>query len=125
MEIFEPHGSRFELALELFRDGYTITFNGVGFLLAPDHAVEIRVQTSWYPENVTQQIALANLKSAQDLADDLLKTSPAFAALVKDRPRRYIVVDEYKNGGIEICRLVDGKLLWSPGFPCSKGRTNV
>ena len=121
MEIFEPHGSRFELALELFRDGRAITFNGVGFWLAPDHALEIRVQTNWQRENVTELTAWADLKMAKGLADALEKASPAFASVVKDRSRRYVLVDEYKNGGVELCRLVDGKLFWSKGYPAADG----
>jgi hypothetical protein len=123
MEITEPHGSRFELALERFRDGRAFTFDGVGFWLAPDGVLEARVQTSWFRENVTEQTALNDLERAKNLADTLVEASASFASLVKDRPRRYVVVDDYKMGGIELCRLIDGSLLWSNGFPVAKGAT--
>ncbi|HEU0143372.1 MAG TPA: hypothetical protein VFQ47_01185 [Nitrososphaera sp.] len=123
MEITEPHGSRFELALELFQDGRAFTFDDVGFWLAPDGALEVRVQTSWYRENVTEQTALNDLERAKNLADFLERASPEFASLVKDRPRRYVLVDDYKMGGIELCRLIDGSLFWSKGFPMIKGTT--
>jgi hypothetical protein len=123
MEITEPHGSRFELALELFRDGRALTFDGVGFWLAPDGALEVRAQTSWYRENVTEQTALNDLERAKTLAASLVKASSEFASLVKGRARRYVLVDDYKMGGIELCRLIDGSLFWSKGFPVAKAAT--
>lgn len=123
MEITEPHGSRFELALELFREGRAFTFDGVGFWLAPDGALEVRTQTSWYRENVTEQTALNDLERAQNLADSLERASSEFASLVKGHARRYVLIDDYKMGGIELCRLIDGSLFWSKGFPMAKGAT--
>ena len=121
MEITEPHGPRFELALDRFRDGHAFTLNGVGFWLAPDGALEVSAQTSWFIENVTEQRALDDLDRARRLTDTLIEESPAFASLVKGRPRRYVLIDDYKMGGVVLCRLVDGSLNWSAGMSKSRG----
>ena len=123
MEILEPQGSRFELALELFRDGASFTYDGVGFWLASDGALEVRVQTSWRPGNVTEQTAMGEFARAEKLANSLADASPAFASLVRGRPLCFVLVDEYKMGGITLCRLVDGQLSWPPGYPVAKGAT--
>jgi hypothetical protein len=70
MEISEPYGSRFELALDRLRDGHAFTFRGVGFWLAPDGSLEVRVPSSWRMENTTEQTALNDLENAKYLMDD-------------------------------------------------------
>ncbi len=120
MEITEPHGSRFEVALERLRDGHAFTFRGVGFWLAPDGSLKVRVQSSWRLENATGQTALSDLDRAKNLLDALIKESPSFASLVKERARRFILIDDYGMGAVELCRSVDGELIWAKGMPQSE-----
>jgi hypothetical protein len=121
MEITEPHGLRFELALERLRDGHAFTFRGVGFWLAPDGSLEVRVPSSWGIENTSEQTALSDLEHAKKLLDVLIVESPSFASLVKDRARRFVLIDDYGMGGVELCRLVGGALIWAKGMAQSKG----
>jgi hypothetical protein len=117
MEIHEPRGSRFALALERLQEGFAFTFRSVGFWIAPDGAIEVRAQTSWFLENITEQTALNDLQKAEDLLNLLEAESSEFASLTQGRLRRYVLVDDYGMGGVELCRLVDGLLVWSKGFP--------
>ena len=66
MEILEPSGKRFELALELFQSGEPLSSRGVSFLLAPEDHLAVRVPTSWHLENTTEQTALSDLKVAEN-----------------------------------------------------------
>ena len=120
MEITDPHGSRFELALERLRDGHAFTFRGVGFWFAPDGSLEVRVQSSWRIENTTEQTALNDLDNAKNLMDDLIEESSSFASLVKDSARRLVLIDDYGMGAVELCHLADGALIWAKGMRQSK-----
>ncbi len=123
MEVIEPNGLRFEVALELFKDGQAFSFHGVSFYLAPEGYVAASIPTTWYLENTTEQTALNDLKAAENTLEDLIAESPKFASIVKDLPRRYILVHNYGMGAIELCRLAEGKLIWAKGFPAVKGTT--
>ena len=120
MEVTELHGSRFELALELFRANQPFTFRGVGVGLTSDGALEVRVQSSWRIENSTEETALNDLERANILIDALIEESASFAAAVKGRNRRLVVIDDYGMGAVELCRLVDGSLIWAKGMPQSQ-----
>src|SRR5436853_6955689 len=106
MELTELHGSRFELAIERFRNGDAFTYSGVGFLLAPDGAFEVRVASSWFSDNVTEQTAMSDFEMAKSFADSLTSASPTFSSLIENLTHRYILIDDYKVSGIELCRLV-------------------
>ena len=43
MEILEPNGKRFEVALELFQSGEPLSFRGVSFALAPEGYLAVKV----------------------------------------------------------------------------------
>jgi hypothetical protein len=120
MEITEPHGLRFELALERLQDGHPFTFRGVGFWLAPDGSLEVRVQSSWRIENMSEQTALSDLENARNLLDALVKESSSFASLLEGHSRRFVLIDDYGMGAVELCRLVNGSLIWAKGMPQSK-----
>ena len=120
MEVTEPHGSRFEVALERLRDGHAFTFRGVGFWLAPDGSLEVRAQSSWRIENTTEQTALSDLENAKNLLAALIKGSSSFASLVMGRAHRFVLIDDYGMGAVELCRLVDGALIWAKGMAQSE-----
>ena len=121
MEILEPNGQRFEVAIELFQSGEPLSFRGVSFSLAPEGHLEIRVPTSWHLENTTEQTALSDMKVAENTLNDLAAESPAFASVIKDRPRHFVLVYDYGMGGVELCRLIDGSLVWAKRFPVGEG----
>ncbi len=120
MEVTELHGSRFELALELFRENQPFTFRDVGFGFSPDGTLEMRVQSSWRIDNTTEQTALDDLERAKILLDALIEESASFASTIKGRDRRVVLIDDYGMGAVELCRLIDGSLIWAKGMPKSK-----
>ena len=117
MEILEPNRKRFEVALELFQSGEPVSFRGVSFALAPEGYLAVRVPTSWYLENTTEQTALSDFKVAENTLNDLVGESLAFASVVKNRSRHFVLVYDYGMGGVELCRLIEGSLVWATGLP--------
>ncbi|MCA1568610.1 MAG: hypothetical protein LC803_23780 [Acidobacteria bacterium] len=121
MEILEPNGKRFEVALELFQSGEPLSFRGVSFALAPEGHLVARVPTSWHLENTTEQTALSDLRVAENILNDLVAQSASFASVVRNRPRHFVLVYDYGMGGVELCCLIDGSLEWAKGFPAGEG----
>jgi hypothetical protein len=80
----------------------------------------VRVQSSWRIKNMTEQTALSDLENAKNLLDALVKESSSFASLVKDRARRFVLIDDYGMGAVELCRLVNDALIRAEGMPQSK-----
>jgi hypothetical protein len=121
MQVLEPYGSRFELALEDFSNGRAFTFRGVKMWLAANGSLGASINSSWRVENTTEQTARADLQVAKDTVGDLVAESSSFAALVKDRPQYFILIHDYGTGSVELCRLVNGALVWAKGMPFSTG----
>ena len=71
MEILEPHGKRFEIALKLFHSGEPLSFRGVSLALAPEGYLVARVSTSWHLENTTERTALSDFQVAESTLNDL------------------------------------------------------
>ena len=116
MQVLEPQGPRFELALERLRDGDAFSFDGVSFWLAQDGCLEVSVVSSWRIENTTEQTALVDVKRAMKLVGDLVAKSSSFAAIAKAHPQRFTLIHDYGTGSVELCRLVDGAIIWAKGI---------
>lgn len=119
MQVLEPHGPRFELALERLRNGDAFSFDGVSFWLGPDGYLEVSVGSSWRIENTTEQTALADLQRAMHLVNDLVAKSSSFATVAKSHSQRFILIHDDGMGSVELCRLVNGKIVWAKGMPFS------
>ena len=77
--ITETVGARFDLAMEFLKSGQTICFDGVGIRIAEDGAVEIAIESSWVPENITEAWALADLTRGPGVVEALVSAAPALS----------------------------------------------
>lgn len=116
MEILQPHGRRFEVALELLHDGRSFTFDGVRFSLASDKWLVVAIQSSYWPIR-DEQTALSDLHRAKSVADYLAAENPTFAAIYQKHQQLFILVNYFGHGGeMEVARLVDGDVVWANGI---------
>jgi hypothetical protein len=114
MEILEPQGQRFQVALELLRKGSTsFTFDGVRFSLSSDGRLVVEIQSSYWPlENVDEQTALTDLRRAKSVAEYLARENPMFSGIYQQHQHLFILLNYYGRGGeMEVARLVDGRAL--------------
>jgi len=47
------------------------------------------------------------------MLNELKAKSPKFAELVNAHPTLFILIYDYGTGSVELCRLVDNKLVWA------------
>jgi hypothetical protein len=117
MEISEFAGSRYTAAMELFAEGRSLVFAGVGFQLVPPDMLVCRVESSWQQDSITEERARADLASAHRTLEHLQEFAPGFSALIASRHPLVVLFAGYGMGGIEICTEARGPIAWKPGFP--------
>lgn len=109
-------GSRFELALQLFQQGQSITCDGVVLRLLPD-ALQVCAVSSWQMQNVTEQTAWQDIRAAQHCVEKLIHRNSDFAILIEGKPKRYLLIEDYGMGSVELWRVANGSLVWSKRLP--------
>jgi hypothetical protein len=119
MEVSGPITQRFEIALERLSEGESFTFDGVSFWIPPDGSLQVSVDTSWRPQNTTEQTALRDLERATNVLTHLAHESSAFKKLIEGRRQDFSLNYDAGKSGVELARLVDGKLVWAKGAPLS------
>ena len=101
MEISKLTGPRFELAIDRLGAGDSVVFEGIGLRLS-DETLECRVPSSFRAKNATEDTIRRDLEAARAKIAKLLQESPALRSLVGVRRRRFIVLDDYGGGGVEL-----------------------
>jgi hypothetical protein len=121
MEILEPHGQRFEAALELLLEGHSFTFDGVQFSLSSEGYLVVCVESSFWMENINERTALNDLQRAKNTFDYLARESSSFSAIAQYQPLLILINYHGHGGEVELARLVDGKMSWAKGLPLTQG----
>lgn len=114
--VSDLHRSRFRLAIERLYEGFSFEFDGISFWLSsptPGSVLEVRVQSTWRVENVTEQTALSDFNIAEKVVNELANKSIEFAEMLKNHPAQYVLIDDYGTGAVEICRLTGDGLVWT------------
>jgi hypothetical protein len=117
MEIFDFSSQRWKVAFDRFRDGESLVFRGVAFILDGAAGLCVQVVTSWRVENTTETTARRDFERAEHALSELLASSAEFASLVMNRHVRFVLVDDYATGSVALCRSIDGTLTWAHGLP--------
>ena len=104
MNVSALSGPRFDLALERFRDGERIGYDDHSFALTSDGHLECYAPSSYRAENATAESVERDVAVARSVLARLVDQSDEFATAVAGRPRRYIVLDDYGMGAMEVGR---------------------
>jgi len=119
MQVFYPNDSRFELALEQLKNGNTFDFGRVNFWLSPENpysVLEARMRSNWNIQNVTEETAVSDFEQAKEIVSYLKSENSDFAHLLQLHPLRYVLINDYGTGIVEICRLENDNMVWAKGI---------
>jgi hypothetical protein len=114
LNVSEPTGQRWELALERLREGHGVVFRQVALSVGPE-GLRASVGTRWDDLAGTRERALDEIGRAERVVAALIEESNDFAALVASRPTIYALLYDYGTGAVLIAELRDGQLQWGPG----------
>ena len=108
----EPSGSRWELALDLLRQGESFSLGPVTFRRIDSRTVEAAVASTWQFDRVTEESAAKDLREAKAWVEQLVATDEPFRRAVGESSIDYFLVDDYEIGYWKLCRLVDNDIEW-------------
>jgi hypothetical protein len=114
--VTELDGPRFELAMQLLRQGQRVRFVDLDLRVYEREVLVVAVQSTWRSENVTAESARADLLNAEKQLRVLLDGSPVLRSALPSEVR-FELEDDYGMGSVLVCTLQQGQLRWAPGFP--------
>ena len=103
-EVQEPAGERWDLALQLLREGQSVTWQHVCLRPEPERLL-VEAVSSWQ-SGVTEKRARDDLIRARDLFTGLLARDDNLREIVGSRAIRYELVIDYGNGSVLAATLV-------------------
>lgn len=103
----EAQSQRFAVAIQLLREGRTITYRGITIALCEPQLLDCGVITQWSPANISEDIARSEIVVGKEVIHTLDAESASFAHLVAGRHIRFSLISwEGMNYG-EVYRLED------------------
>ncbi len=120
MRITKAEGTRYQLAVDRFREGHPLVFENLCLRLATEDEVHCSIAATWQPESITHERAHADFEAASATVARLLQSSPEVASTIEDRDIRYELFHDYGMGAIRIATLDHGRVAWATGFPRSE-----
>jgi phenylalanyl-tRNA synthetase beta subunit len=120
MRITGTEGTRYQLAIDRFREGEPLVFENLSLRLAKDDQVHCSIAAAWQPESITHERAQADFEAAFETVARLLQSSAELASTIEDREIRYELFHDYGTGAIRVAALDQGRVAWANGFPRSK-----
>ena len=103
-------GESYEQAIELFKNGGTLLFDGVAFALRPENEIACGIDADH--GDIDNATALELAEYAQSVFEKLSAASPEFHSEVSGRAFSVAICWGEKTASYEICRVVDGKVNW-------------
>ena len=104
--------SRFNSALELFREGHILRFDSVGFRLTGEHVLNVKVESSWWIGNIDDARAYADLHRAKSVLEYLTNNSPEFSNIVSGRALNFSLIYFDGRDAIELGKFIGDKIVW-------------
>ncbi len=104
--LLKARGEGYLNAIERFRNGSTLVYDGVGFAFRGESEIACGILAD--QGDLTEVKARELADHAQASFDQLRSTSPEFATAVAGYKFRISIV----QGTRELCRVVDGQLVW-------------
>jgi hypothetical protein len=97
-------------AMERFRNGATLMYDGVAFGFRPNNEIACGVLAGTV--TLTESSAMELAEHAQSVFAQLKSESEEFASAVADHKFRTSIMSGHGAYARELCRVIDGKLHW-------------
>lgn len=105
-------GDAYSKAMERFRNGATLMYDGVAFGFRPNNEIACGVLAG--EVTLTESSAMELAEHAQSVFAQLQSECEEFASAVADHALRISIMSGPEAHARELCRMIDGKLQWQP-----------
>jgi hypothetical protein len=112
VDVEDFNSQRFQVALDLFGAGKTLTFNSTDFWLESESSLRVYVHSSWWIGNTDDGKALADLSRGESTLSYLISNSSEFAAIVHGRQPKYSLVHFDGRDAVELATFDGDKVNW-------------
>lgn len=108
--LIKNKGDAYYNAMERFRNGTTLMYDGVVFGFRPNNEIACGILAG--TETLTESSAMERAEHAQSVFSQLQAECPEFASAVAAHSFRISIMSGPDSNARELCRVVDGKLQW-------------
>jgi len=113
MEIYEVNGKRFEVALQILREGQNVIFENTIIKLINKKQVNFTIfSSSLHFENVSKKNALEDLENGKTKIKNILNYSQQLSDLLSDKEFIYSLNFDTGQAAIRICEELNGNIKW-------------
>jgi hypothetical protein len=103
------HG--FRMALRLCRQGGTVLYRGIAIMFSR-HTLVCSTISSLPPSELDEPFAITQANAALETVQALASAVPEASIDISERPPVTILISEFGRNGVEICRVVHGRVTW-------------
>jgi len=108
--LLKTRGEAYHNAMERFRHGASLTYDGVAFGFRPNNEIACGVVAD--SVELDDSTATEIAEHAKSVFDKLTSECTEFASAVDGRTFRISIMSEFDEDARELCRVIDGKLDW-------------
>jgi len=111
-EMIERQDHGYRMALRLCRAGGTVLYHGVAVTFGRSNLVCSTI-TALPPGELDDFLACQQAETAEATLKKLVTDVPEIPAEVANQMIITVVISEFGRNGVEICRVIDGRVLWA------------
>lgn len=108
--LLKNKGDAYEKAIERFRNGATLVYDGVAFGLRPNHVIACGISAGTM--NLSEAAAMELVEHARFVYGQLRTECIEFAMALTGHTLRISIVSGAGVHAREICSVIDGELVW-------------
>ena len=112
MDITDTSASRFNIGIERFLAGESLTYNGVDFYKNSGQSLKTYSYSDWTPERTTESHAKENIARAKAVLEHLMKQSEHFRKVAELLPHEHYFCYNYGMGSIALAKEVNAQYQW-------------
>lgn len=112
MDITDTSEPRFNLGIERFLAGESVTYNGVAFYNNNEQSLQIYSYSDWAPERTTESHAKEKIARAKAVLEQLTNQSETFRKVAVHLPHEHYFCYDYGMGAIALAKEVNAQYQW-------------
>jgi hypothetical protein len=121
MDITDASTQRFELAIEQFRNGDSLSYENVvfcwGYGGGQNELFVLSYSDCIHMKNIRPEEAKKKIARSKEVAEELVSRSPAFRDIWESAPKRFQFCFDYHTGAVMLAEEVAGEIAWSVELP--------